>query len=157
MIKAIPDTNILLRGMFGYKSAHRKLISLAALKKIQLYGCAETYKEFCEKAFMEEIQKYWTKKHFSPEKVILDYKSVVMMHEPLNQYRDAEIPIQDADDAIFFRIAMSAGIRLVISEDIKHVQKLNGFSGIKVISAQQFIDAYTEIKGSLGLASITPQ
>lgn len=157
MIRAIPDTNIILRGMFGYKSPHRKVLSLAALKKVQLYGCAETFKEFCEKAYMDELQRFWSPKHFSPDKVILDYKSVIMMHEPTPAYSQTTIPIQDPDDAVFFRIALSSGIKLIISEDEKHVKKLDGFEGIRVISAEQFVNAYTATKGSLGLTGVTPQ
>lgn len=156
MIRAIPDTNVILRGMFGYGSPHRKVLSLAALKKVQLYGCAETLKEFCEKAYMEKFQRFWSPKHFTPDKVILDYKSVIIMHEPTPAYSGQDIPIEDPDDAVFFKIALSSGIQLIVSED-KHLKKLDGYQGIRVISAQQFVDAYTKTKGSLGLSSVTPK
>lgn len=144
MIKAIPDTNIILRGMFGYQSPHRKLLSLAVVKRIQLLGCNESYLEFCEKAYKPEIQRYWKTKNFSPEKVILDYKSAIMMHEPVSSLSEIKIPIADPDDAIFFKLALSSGINLIISEDVKHVHKLNGYQGIKVITAEQFMKAFAK-------------
>lgn len=156
MIKAIPDTNIILRGMFGYKSSHRKVLSLAVLKKVQLFGCAETFKEFCEKAYMDQFQRFWSPKNFSPDKVILDYKSVIIMHEPTRAYSQMEIPITDPDDAIFFKLALSSGIKVIISEDEKHVKKLDGYQGIRVISAEQFIKAYVSTNGNLGLSVIAP-
>lgn len=141
MIKVVPDTNILLKGMFGYKSSERKLLTLSLLKKIQLIGSSETRAEFEEKAHKKSIQRFWRPKNFSPEKIILDYQTLVMMHEPLPNFQELDIPIRDQDDAVFIKIALSASIPIIISED-NDLLVLNGFKGLKIITANKFIDAY---------------
>lgn len=150
MIPIVVDTNILLRGMFGYKSFHRWILALASMRRIQIYGSQETFKEFCEKIREPNFKKYWEKKNFSDDKIILDYKSLVTMHEPTQKYKDMIVPISDPDDSIFFKIALSKGIKIIVSED-KHLVKLHKFENIRVVSAEKFIKSYRSQNPNFGI------
>ncbi len=146
MIKVVPDTNILLKGMFGYKSPERKLLTFSLLKKIQLIGATETKEEFKEKVYMESLQRFWRPKNFSPEKILLDYESLVIMHEPLESTNEIQIPIRDPEDAIFIKLALSANIPIIISED-KDLLVLDGFESLRITTAEKFISAYSKTHG----------
>lgn len=150
MIQIIADTNIILRGMFGYKSPHRWILALASMRKIQIYGSQETFEEFCEKIREPDFKKYWENKNFSDDKIILDYKSLITMHEPVQKYKDMVIPISDSDDAIFFKIALSKDIKIIVSED-KHLVKLNKFENIRVVSAEKFIKSFRSQNPNFGI------
>lgn len=144
IIKVIADTNVILKGMFGYKSVERKILSLSLAKKIYIYGSNETYQEFCQKVKIPRLQRYWVKKNFSPDKIILDYKTIVNMHEPVGEAATVEIPIRDPKDAIFIRVAMSVGAKIIISED-KDLLDMKKVGDIKIVNAEKFIEAYFKL------------
>lgn len=141
IIKVVTDTNVLLRGMFGYKSIERKVLGLSLTKKIFIYGSHETYEEFCQKVRMPRLQKYWVKKNFSPDKIILDYKTLINMHEPIGEAKTIQIPIRDPKDEIFIRVAMSVGARIIISED-RDLLDVKEFGNIKIVNTENFMKAY---------------
>jgi len=144
IIKVVTDTNVLLKGMFGYKSFERKILSLSLAKKIYMYGSSETYKEFCEKVKLQRLQKYWAKKNFSPDKIILDYKTLINMHEPVGDSVTVSIPIRDPKDEIFIRVAMSVGAKIIVSED-KDLLDMKKFGDIKIVNAEKFLEAYFKL------------
>lgn len=143
LINIVPDTNIILKGMFGYRSAERQLLNLALAKKIVLYGSKETFDEFCEKVHMPRFKRFWDKKIFSPEKIILDYKSLINMVEPSEAHALLNIPIRDPDDAIFFKVAKSCGAKIIISHD-KDVLEVKKYDDIITVNAEKFIEKYNK-------------
>lgn len=145
MIKIIADTNIFLGGMMGYKSPSRKILNLSMARNIEIVSCRQMIKEFSEKVIEPHVQKYWQKKYFSSEKIIKDYLSFVVRHEPRPCFMNKEIPIEDPKDAIFFQLALSASIKIIISKD-HHLLKLDGYEGIKVKTPDIFIEKYENIK-----------
>jgi putative PIN family toxin of toxin-antitoxin system len=152
MIKIVPDTNVLVSGMMGYKSPSRKILNLSLSKRLQLIGCNKTLIEFCEKVKLPRMKQYWEKKYFSSDKIIQDYQTLVMMHEPTEKYEETEIPIRDPDDAIFFQLAMSCGAKIIISND-EDALALNGYEGIKVITPEVFINAYQKVNPTQSIVS----
>lgn len=141
IIKVVPDTNVILKGMFGYKSCERKILGLSLAKKISLYGSSKTFDEFCRKVTKPSLQRYWTKKNFSTDKIILDYKSLVNMHEPVGVAATTGISLRDPEDEMFIRVALSIGSKIIISED-KDLLDLKNFGDIKIVCAEKFITSY---------------
>ncbi len=144
MIQIIPDTNILVSGMMGYKTPARQILNLSLAKKIQLLGCSHTLAEFTAKVNLPRMKKYWQKKYFSPDKIIQDYQTMVIMHEPTPLYLDTVIPIRDPKDAIFFQLALSSRCKIIISND-QDALVLSGHQGIKVVTPEVFIEAYYRV------------
>lgn len=147
MIKVVPDTNLMLAGMMGYKSPERKIANLALSKKIQLVSCSDMLAEFNEKIRIPRMMKYWSKKYFSIDKIIQDYQSLTIVHEPTPQYMNMAIPISDQDDSIFFKLALSSGSKIIVSSD-HHLLSLKGYMGIKVATPKEFFDAFEKIKST---------
>ncbi len=141
IIKIVPDSNVLIQGMMGYKSDQRKLLNLALAKKLDLYGSEETFEEFCAKVRLERMQRYWIPKIFTPEKVILDYRSFINMAEPTPIVQALEIPIRDPKDAIFIKVAKACGARIIISED-NDLLVMKKYDGIIIVTTEQFIESY---------------
>ena len=72
---------------------------------------------------------------------------MMLMHEPLPEFEAMKIEIQDKDDAIFFKLALSCNARIIISQD-KHALALHGFRGLKVVTPEKFVEVYTKLKQS---------
>lgn len=147
MMRIIPDTNLMLAGMMGYKSVERRILNLCMARKIQLIGSTSTLQEFREKVAMEHMAKYWSKKYFSIDKIVEDYKNLVVMHEPTPEYRDMSIPIEDPKDAMFFQLALSSGVKIVVSRD-KHLLSIDKYEGIRVLKPEKFMLTFSEIHAS---------
>ncbi|OGI32690.1 MAG: putative toxin-antitoxin system toxin component, PIN family [Candidatus Moranbacteria bacterium RIFOXYC1_FULL_44_13] len=145
MIKIVPDANIILSGMIGhYKGNSRKLLNLALEKRIVMYGSSETYKEFCEKIRMSRIQKYLRARLFTPEKIILDYKSLINIIEPFDILKNINIVTRDPDDDIYFRVAKSCGARIIATGD-KGVLSVKKYDNIVVVTVSDFIGSFSKL------------
>lgn len=148
MIKIVPDTNIIISGMLGSQGYPRQLLNLSLAKKVVMYGSEETYKEFCEKIKLPRLAKYLKRQIYTPDKIILDYKSIIKIVEPFEVLKGVSIANQDRDDDIYFRIAKASGARIVVSGDKKHVLSVKKYDGIMAVSVSKFIDNFTKLKSS---------
>ena len=52
-----------------------------------------------------------------------------------------EAVCDDPDDDKFFECAIAGGANLIVSGD-KHLLKISGYKGIKVVRPRQFVDEY---------------
>lgn len=147
MIKIVPDANILLSGMLGHPGPPRKIINLALAKKIVMYGSEETYKEFREKIMLPRLQKYLKAQIFTPEKMILDYRSFINMVEPFNILAGVNIVAADPDDDIYFRVAKTCDAKIIISGD-KNVLKVKKYDGILVVKPADFLRSFNKLEQS---------
>lgn len=147
MIKVVPDANILISGMFGFPSYSRKIISLALAKEIVLYGSKETYEEFCEKVKLPRLQKYWKAQIFTPEKMILEYRSLINMIEPFNELAGVNIVKLDPDDDKYFRVAKGCNAKIIVTGD-KKVLSIKKYDDILVVTAVNFIESFSKLKQS---------
>lgn len=145
MIRVVPDTNVLLSGMFGFPGKPRKIINLALAKKIVMYGSEETYKEFCEKIFLPRIQKYFKSQIFTPKKISLDYRAFINMVEPFDTLAGVNIVQEDPDDDIYFRVAKTCNAKIIITGD-KNVLKVKKYEGILVVRPADFINSFNKLK-----------
>lgn len=147
MIKIVPDANILISGMFGFPSRPRKIISLALAKEIVLYGNKETFEEFCEKVRLSKFKKYWNAQIFTPDKMISDYFTLVTMAEPFDMLAGVNIVKLDPDDDKYFRVAKVSGAKVIVTGD-KRVLEIKKYDDIRVVTAADFLESYTRLKGS---------
>ncbi|MEI7690564.1 MAG: putative toxin-antitoxin system toxin component, PIN family [bacterium] len=138
IISVVPDTNVLIKGMIGYKSPHRQLLNLAAAKKLVLYGCVETNDEFKEKIRIKRLKRYWETKLFSPEKLELDYKGVISLREVDSESKSLVINLRDPDDEVFIRLAKTVGAKIIISED-EDLLSLRNYGEITIVTCEEFL------------------
>ncbi|MCL4366713.1 putative toxin-antitoxin system toxin component, PIN family [Patescibacteria group bacterium] len=143
MIKVVPDTNIMLSGMLGFPGYPRKILNLSLAKKIVLYGSEETFAEFKEKILVKRVQKYWKKQIYTPEKLVLDYRSLIKIVEPYEVLEGVSIT-RDKDDDIWFRVAKACGAQIIISGD-KDVLDIKNYDGIRAVTGKRFIDSLEKL------------
>lgn len=146
IVKVVPDANIIISGMFGLPSHPRKIISLARAKEIVLYGSKQTYDEFCEKVKLNRLRKYWKVQFFTPEKMILEYRSLITMVEPCDEFDGVNIVKADPDDDKYFRVAKACGAPVIVTGD-KGVLGIKKHDGIRVVTAAQFVESFGRLKG----------
>jgi uncharacterized protein len=146
MIKLVPDTNIIISGMLGGKGNPRKLLNLSLAKEIILYGSEETYEEFCDVISRQKLRKYLLRQIYTPQKIILDYRTLIKMVEPFELLRGEKIALIDRDDDIYFRVAKACGAKIIISGDKRHVLSVKEYDGIIVVPVTQFLDSFQRLK-----------
>lgn len=148
MIKLVPDTNVIISGMLGGQGNPRKLLNLSLAKKIVMYGCEETFIEFCDVINRPKLAKHLSRQLYTPQKIILDYKSIIKIIEPFNLLESIEIANSDRDDDIYFRVAKACGARIIVSGDKKHVLSVKEFDNILVVSVTKFLDSFLKLEFS---------
>lgn len=145
MIKIVPDTNVIISGMLGGYGNPRKLLNLSLAKKIVMYGCEETFTEFYDVINRPKLARYLSRQLYTPQKIILDYKSIIKIVEPFNLLENIEIAESDRDDDIFFRVAKACGARIIVSGDKKHVLSVIEFDDILVVPVSKFLDSFLKL------------
>src|SRR3989344_6523683 len=148
MIKVVPDTNIIISGMLGWQGFPRQLLNLSLAKKVVMYGSEETFNEFCEKIRLPRIQKYLKRQMYTPDKIILDYKSIIKIVEPFEILQGEQIANHDRDDDIYFRVAKASGAKVVVSGDKKHVLSVKEYDGIVAVPVSKFVASFSKLKSS---------
>lgn len=141
MIKIVPDANVLLSGMFGKpESAPRTVLDLALAKRVVMYGSQETYEEFCEKVTIPKFARYWKRKMFSPEKIILDYKAIVSIMDTRGFFEGINIVERDPSDDCYYKTAKSSGAKIIVTGD-KHLLDIGKYEGIIAVKPAKFLSA----------------
>jgi putative PIN family toxin of toxin-antitoxin system len=148
MVKVVPDTNIIISGMLGSQGFPRQLLNLSLAKRVVMYGSEETFNEFCEKIKLPRMEKYLKKQMYTPDKIILDYKSIIKIVEPFEVLDGVQIANWDRDDDIYFRIAKACGAQVVVSGDKKHVLSVKEYDGIVAVPVSKFIGSFSKLKSS---------
>lgn len=129
--------------MLGFPGYPRKILNLSLAKKIVLYGSEETFAEFKEKILVKRVQKYWKKQIYTPEKLVLDYRSLIKIVEPYEVLEGVSIT-RDKDDDIWFRVAKACGAQIIISGD-KDVLDIKNYDGIRAVTGKRFIDSLEKL------------
>lgn len=139
MIKIVPDANIILSSMLGSYGPPRKLINLALMKHIVLFGSSETYNEFKRKIELPKFKKYFDRQIFTPEKLTLDYRTYINIIEPHNTLQGVNIVKEDPDDDMYFRVAKASGSKIIVTGD-SHLLKIKKFDDIIVVEPRKFVE-----------------
>lgn len=128
--------------MLGNLGFPRRFLNLSLAKKIVLYGSEETFNEFCEKVRLARLGKYIKRQIYTPEKLILDYKSIIRIIEPFDILEGERIANVDRDDDIFFRIAKACNAKIIVSGDKKHVLSVKEYDGIITVPVRKFVEKF---------------
>jgi len=130
MTKIVVDTNILVSASF-WKGNPYKIIELAAQGKIKVFSSAEILEEFARvlkrdfKTGEEEIKER-----------IENFLEIINLVEPKIKIQEVK---EDPDDDKVLEVAIEANADCIVSGD-KHLLKIKGFKGIKIITAKEFLE-----------------
>lgn len=144
MIRIVPDTSVLIKGLLSVRNNQRQLLNMAYAKDAILYGSSITYKEFCEKIKSGRFQEYLQNKYSTPEKLISDYEDIVTLIQPSKKFSTLKFT-RDKDDDEFFRVALTCNSNIIVSED-KHILEIRNYRGVRTVNSQEFIEAIKKAK-----------
>ena len=122
---------------FLWRGPPRRIINLAALRKIRLCGTDATYKEFCRVISYPKFSKKLKTLHFSLQRLTLDYITLVSIFpEPPHSHRP--IIAADPDDDIFVYAAIASRTNIIVSGD-NHLLEMQEARGVHILRASEFI------------------
>jgi len=142
-IKIVPDTNLLIKGLL-FRGDGRKIINLAYSKKIKLFGSQNSFIEMIRVVGYPRFKKYLEKEIYTPEKLMISYKSIINIITIDKKFRDLKIVKEDSDDDEFIRLAKTIGAKIIISSD-KHLKKIKKIDNIRIIEPKVFLKIYPYI------------
>lgn len=135
MIKVVPDTNVMIRGLLSHKNQQRRIINWALEKKIVLIGSNETVNEFSEKLYKKSITKWCEDMLFPVKKVITSYQLLVR-NISLDYCTNKLEVCDDPDDNIFLTIAKYADCKIIVSED-NDLLRLKKVDDIRIVNTEK--------------------
>ncbi len=145
MIKIVPDTNLIISGLI-FRGDARQIINLAYQKKIEFFGSDSSFRELRRVVNYDRFKKYLANEIFTPEKLIISYKSFINVVSLNAEYNDLKVVMDDPDDDEFIRIAKTVGSQIIVSND-KHLRKIKKFDNIRIIEPEIFIKLYPKLIG----------
>lgn len=133
-MKVVFDTNILVSAMLWRGTPYRCLLAIRA-------GLAEL---ILSPPIMEELRGVLNKK-FAMTKEEADANIAVVQESAtlIEIPGTLRVVTDDPEDDKFIETALVAGAQWLVSGD-KHLLRLGGYRGIKVISARAFLDMLAE-------------
>ncbi len=141
----VPDTNLLLKGLL-FRGDARQIINLAYSKKINLYGSKGSFEEIKRVVYYKNFKKYLEKEIYTPEKLIVSYRSLINIATINKNYKDLKVVKDDPDDDEFLKIAKTIESQIIISSD-KHLRRIEKYDDIRIIEPEIFIKIYPKILG----------
>lgn len=144
-MKIVPDTNLFIRGLL-FRGDARQILNLAYCKQIDFYGSSESYEELKRVVNYPRFKKYLEKEIYTPEKLLISYKSLVNIITIDDDYKKIHAVDEDPDDDEFIRIAKSIDSKIIISCD-KHLKKLKKYENIRIVEPDIFLKIYPSLLG----------
>ena len=131
--KAVMDTNVFISGVF-FSGLPYRILQAWQSGEFELVISHEILDEY------RRVGEILVEEHpginFNP---ILNF---VIEHAKVYKPVKLKEPVcEDPDDDKFFACALSSGSRVIISGD-KHLLKVSGYQGIKVLKPREFVDRY---------------
>lgn len=130
MLKVVIDTNIFVSGVLteGIPS-----IVIKSWKRTQKYTL------FITEEILDEIIRVMKKLNINAD-IIADWDKVIRKNAVnIKPARKITAVKDDPSDNKFLECAVESKADYIVSGD-KHLQKLNSFEGIKIVTARQFLD-----------------
>lgn len=144
-MKIVPDTNLLLQGLI-FRGDARQILNLAYCKKIDLYGSNKSFEEIRRVVNYPQFKRYLEKEIYTPEKLLVSYKSLINIVTIEDEYKDLHAVEDDVDDDEFLRIAKTTGSKIIVSSD-KHLRKLKKYDDIRIIEPNIFLKILPSLTG----------
>lgn len=133
-MKVVFDTNILVSAMLWRGTPYRCLLAIRA-------GLAELV---LSPPIMEEFRGVLSKKFAMTKEEAEENIAVVLESSTLIEIPGTlRVVTDDPEDDKFIETALVTGAQWLVSGD-KHLLRLGGYRGIKVISARAFLDMLAE-------------
>ena len=132
-MKVVIDTNVFISGVF-FSGPPYQILKAWQNRNIQIIVSLEILDEYYRVG--EELSAQFPEADLNPILELVTTKAELIEAERLD-----ETVCDDPDDDKFFACAIAGGADLIISGD-KHLLKMSGYQGIKVVRPRQFFDNY---------------
>jgi len=132
-LRIVLDTNVLISGIF-FTGHPNEILQAWKIKRIQIVISPDIYSEYTRVA--DHISRKY------PGIDISGILNLIAVHSEI--VHPAPLPKQvceDPDDDKFIACSLSGRVNLIVSGD-KHLLKLSGYKGIRVLKPQQFCVEY---------------
>ena len=134
-MKAILDTNVFISGVF-FKGPPYQVLKAWREGRIQLLISDEIFEEY--QRVGELLSKDYPKVDLGPFLELLAINTEFVMPEKLKN-----TVCEDPDDDKFLACALAGKSKIIISGD-KHLLRVSGYKGIKVLRPRKFVDEYLD-------------
>jgi uncharacterized protein len=132
-VTVVLDTNVFVSGVF-FSGPPYQILRAWKNQEIQIVISLEILDEYNRVG--EELSEQFPETDLNPILELVTTKA-----EIVKAARLYEAVCDDPDDDKFFACAISAKAEIIVSGD-KHLLKMSGYKGIKVVKPRQFIDEY---------------
>lgn len=131
--KVVIDTNVFVSATFwaGYPS---KVLELIEAGELDLLMSNDVIMEFTEVLACQEIQEKVKDKKLEMRWTLND---IMLMSQSVEPYRRIKI-VQDPDDDKIVECAVAGKADFIISQD-KHLLRVIGFEGIRIVTPEDFL------------------
>ena len=132
-MKVVIDTNVFISGVF-FSGPPYQILKAWRNGDLQIVLSLEILDEYDRVG--EELSAQFPETDLNPILELVTTKT-----ELIEAARLDEAVCDDPDDDKFFACAIAGGADLIISGD-KHLLKMSGYQGIKVVRPRQFVDEF---------------
>ena len=139
-MQVVLDTNVFISGVF-FSGPPYEILAAWRDGRMQIVTSPEILQEYERVA--DELAKEYPSINISP---ILDLLAVKA--DVINAPRLAEPVCEDAEDDKFIACALASKAACIASGD-KHLLKVSGYEGMKVLRPRAFVDRYIQREESL--------
>ena len=137
-MKVVLDTNVFVSGVF-FKGPPNQILQAWRDGKIQFVLSLDIIREYSRVG--KELSQQFPDIDLNPILHLLYLKS-----DLISAMKLSESVCEDPDDDKFIACALSSKTKVIISGD-KHLLKVSGYHGIKVLSPRKFVDEYLNKSG----------
>lgn len=132
MIRALPDTNVLISALF-WGGLPRRVVDLAVAGRFQAITSPELINEF-EEVLAEDF-------HLPQELLGLILRDTISYCEVVTPEAEVEVPIRDPADVKVLSCAISGRADFIITGD-KDLLALKQLHSIRILTAREFLEAH---------------
>lgn len=140
-MKVVVDTNILISA-FGWPGNPRSIINLAIDGRVDLLVSPDIIEEFKGVALRAKFD-------FSTEEIAEFIESLLEMGELVIPCEKINAIMSDPDDNIILECAVEANADIIVTGD-RHLLDLKTFRGIRIMTAQQFLNFIKDYESEKG-------
>jgi putative PIN family toxin of toxin-antitoxin system len=132
-MKIILDTNVFISGIF-FSGPPSQILKAWQNSRLQIVLSQEILNEY-QRVAESLVAKF-------PTIDILPIIELMTIHGQLIDVEGFDVSVcDDPDDNNFMECAIASNSKIIISGD-KHLLKVSGYQGIKVLKPREFVDSY---------------
>jgi putative PIN family toxin of toxin-antitoxin system len=132
-MKIILDTNVFISGIF-FSGPPSQILKAWQNSRLQIVLSQEILNEY-QRVAESLVGKF-------PKIDILPIIELMTIHGQLIDAEGFDVSVcDDPDDNKFMECAIASNSKIIISGD-KHLLKVSGYQGIKVLKPREFVDSY---------------